>query len=1233
MAEEDSSDNTFSFNGHAVAPAAGTQSNSSQSFDTGGSDASELRPSQSRRTLVAPRGRQLTTALPALEDRDSTPGKRRSSTRQSSPPMTPRVKAKPTSSNPPSPILDATPSGVGSFQQVNAPSSGSDIFTAYQSEISEYKSSLERATEEESVLQARLGEMAAYAEQQFNHLENTTHQEMISMVQRLSTLNSELFAAQQEDEGATYRIEELERYRTMSNEAASHLEFRYAQLRSEFNEQMGHASAIMVHVGNDANASINQLRLELENAEAVAKQEALAVNFANDRTCALHVEMLELSNQNLEMKHTMSSNVRRLENALHHADAYRDSIMKEFHSELRSENDKYEECEHHLAMEESQLQLQMMRNESLQMQLNTSESRSSDESIAKAGGMRDMRIMELRSELHMKQSLLDRMQQQLTESKNHYHELTCQQARRSSPSRSPHHSELQHEIYQKAIQDYDCIKKEKAELNRAYKRIQDEVVDNEALIKTYQSNFDILGKKYQDAIERLNFLSTHPKVTGDMFDDLHDKIDDRDTTIQGLNEKIMKLEESASRYRRDASKAIGMLNDRRLIIQGATDYSIPESHLTDMHTLLGENRSEMGEMSNMISTLKLENQAATSSSQSGQVTLLGPTSGANPRNECEEKCAKLKAEMEEMKQEKNSEVQALQEALHKMEERKDHYKNNFSQAEDRANDEEQEFRAEARAFEKLRNEYNANVLELESMEKDKSKSSVSLREAEKISLQPWPKTTELSSWKGSVVHEICIASGDRNHDDWKAWLAPCLVDQPDLQELAKTPEMRFQSIDAKFSSALRKIIDNAGDKPMQVKYEMSMKNQMYGKYGEFIKGRELFAMILISFKSPDHTEVLYNSHHLYVFAYPGDDQLEAFYNKWLDIIYNMKHDDRPSFNSLRDTLFRKIEHSKLMHFDISRYRTFDEGHPEKTYDFLLKMIQGYIARGKQERLLKDRERAVKMSLSNSKTTPALEDAPKPAAPTKTKKEDAAAASSTDDPPKVKPKTKAKNDAASVLPTPSPKPHADKNNKKGKGGKGRSSSPTDKKKIFCNYFFNKGGCNKGDKCLYSHSQKVYDAKMKGKKGRSRSRESSGKRSKGSSSSAGPRKKTCWQWQKGTCTFGSKCKFLHADQSPSASSERSNSKNKKKKAAPITIDSFFDSDIEDAEEYSSTRVASAKRFSDVRVITFDDEPEIHKIFIKDYPEGMPKRIRRDPNKPYVFRRIEDMTDEQSRSDSVL
>ena len=75
-----------------------------------------------------------------------------------------------------------------------------------------------------------------------------------------------------------------------------------------------------------------------------------------------------------------------------------------------------------------------------------------------------------------------------------------------------------------------------------------------------------------------------------------------------------------------------------------------------------------------------------------------------------------------MKREKNEEVRSLRDELKKMEEwknGKDYYKNNFSQAEDRANDEEQEYRAEAEAFEKLRNEYNTNVVELENLEKDK----------------------------------------------------------------------------------------------------------------------------------------------------------------------------------------------------------------------------------------------------------------------------------------------------------------------------------------------------------------------------------------------------------------------------------------------------------------------------------------------------------------------------------
>ena len=65
----------------------------------------------------------------------------------------------------------------------------------------------------------------------------------------------------------------------------------------------------------------------------------------------------------------MSLSITRLETELDSADIRRDEIMREFRSNPRSEHNRYIECEHHLALEESQLRLQKVRNEGLQSQL------------------------------------------------------------------------------------------------------------------------------------------------------------------------------------------------------------------------------------------------------------------------------------------------------------------------------------------------------------------------------------------------------------------------------------------------------------------------------------------------------------------------------------------------------------------------------------------------------------------------------------------------------------------------------------------------------------------------------------------------------------------------------------------------------------------------------------------------------------------------------------------------
>ena len=229
-------------------------------------------------------------------------------------------------------------------------------------------------------------------------------------------------------------------------------------------------------------------------------------------------------------------------------------------------------------------------------------------------------------------------------------------------------------------------------------------------------------------------MNVNPNFSSTILDKLHNEMFDRDEVVNRLLTEVDAQRETIERVGQQAGRAIGQPNDRRLVIKGATHCSIPESHLTEMHTLASERYTEVEEMSSTISALKLENQAASSEMRGVKLAICGIPGNAAPRDECEEKCAKLRSEMEEMKQEKNEEVRRLKDELQKMEERKDHYKNNFSQAEDRANDEEQEYRAEAEAFEKLSNEYNLNVKELEILERDKSKSSVSLRESEKINL-------------------------------------------------------------------------------------------------------------------------------------------------------------------------------------------------------------------------------------------------------------------------------------------------------------------------------------------------------------------------------------------------------------------------------------------------------------------------------------------------------------------
>eukprot|EP00435_Cladocopium_sp_Y103_P068581 s290_g31.t1 len=278
---------------------------------------------------------------------------------------------------------------------------------------------MERVEEENNDLRIRMGEVATHTHGQFNLLENATQHEMQAMAQQLSILNAELMAARQEDEGATYRIEELERYKLMSDEVSARLQQKYIDLWSEFSAQMEHTTSIVAHTGYGLKDQVQRSRIELENARITAEQEAMAVGFANNQSCALRFDMLEAVNQNNTMRSTMARSIRHLETELDAAGMKRDEITREFRADLRHEHDRLAECEHQLALEESRCHIQSVRSESLQMQLTPAENRHSETASPSASPLRGISGREL----HELQDEVSDYQEQKILDDRAYHEL------------------------------------------------------------------------------------------------------------------------------------------------------------------------------------------------------------------------------------------------------------------------------------------------------------------------------------------------------------------------------------------------------------------------------------------------------------------------------------------------------------------------------------------------------------------------------------------------------------------------------------------------------------------------------------------------------------------------------------------------------------------------------------------------------------------------------------------
>ena len=411
---------------------------------------------------------------------------------------------------------------------------------------------------------------------------------------------------------------------------------------------------------------------------------------------------------------------------------------------------------------------------------------------------------------------------------------------------------------------------------------------------------------------------------------------------------------------------------------------------------------------------------------------------------------------------------------------------------------------------------------------------ISRKEAERVSIPTWPKIHQLDNWKMQLLMNVLSACADPDTGAWTKWLEQAPGLNPDLNLLSDSGGDRFATIDIKMAMGMQNMLRQAPDEAKDVYLDATRHSELRHQQGVIVKGRELVALVMQSFRTSDRTDLVYHIEHLFNLDFPGDKNLVVFRNKWYDLLLKMRNEDRPSPLALRDILYRKIKGSKKMEFGLNAYHRLPDKHPHNSYEFLLALIDHQIKSDGEDLMLDMKEKSVKSMMKSGG-------------------KDAAPAAGKHEGQNGKGKKGKSNgpDAAPVLPKAKAKGHAGKNGKSD-GANDRGKSPSGNKENPCWYHFKaEKGCLKGNECPFSLSKKTehkLENMPEGKgKGKSKSRSSSPKKEDG----------VCYAFQKGKCEKGSACKYKHEliknNSAPATSGDKAQAKSKAapKAAAPAIV----------------------------------------------------------------------------------
>eukprot|EP00972_Heterocapsa_arctica_P042175 6216731-Heterocapsa_arctica.AAC.1 len=134
-------------------------------------------------------------------------------------------------------------------------------------------------------------------------------------------------------------------------------------------------------------------------------------------------------------------------------------------------------------------------------------------------------------------------------------------------------------------------------------------------------------------------------------------------------------------------------------------------------------------------------------------------------------------------------------------------------------------------------------------------------------------------------------------------------------------------------------------------------------------GRQIAFIIYAHFQMSPNMDFSYRISDLTELKWHGDHSIPSFLYLWRQIVMRMKI-QLPT-EMLMDTLHSKMEGSKLMENDLAHFNRQDEGHPDRSYEYLLNVMDKNIGIQQQAANREANTKAIRAGHLGLKGAPAI----------------------------------------------------------------------------------------------------------------------------------------------------------------------------------------------------------------------------------------------------------------------